>query len=88
METYILARGYSMRNISLTVNLPDTAITTESELKTMLAAKLYEREALSLGQAADVAGLSKRTFAELLGSYTVSLFSQNAAELQQDIINA
>ena len=77
-----------MRNISLTVNLPDTAITTESELKTMLAAKLYEREALSLGQAADVAGLSKRTFAELLGSYTVSLFSQNAAELQQDIINA
>ena len=77
-----------MRSISLNVNLPDTASTTESELKAMLAAKLYEREALSLGQAADVAGLSKRAFTELLGNYTVSLFSQNSAELQQDILNA
>ena len=77
-----------MRSISLNVNLPDTASTTEPELKAMLAAKLYEREALSLGQAADVAGLSKRAFTELLGSYTVSLFSQNSAELQQDISNA
>ena len=77
-----------MRNISLTINLPDTTIATESELKTMLAAKLYERNVLSLGQAADVAGLSKRAFAELLGSYNVSLFSQNVDELHQDILNA
>ena len=77
-----------MRNISLTINLPDTTVATESELKMMLAAKLYERNALSLGQAADVAGLSKRVFAELLGSYNVSLFSQNGEELHQDILNA
>ena len=77
-----------MKNVCLNINLPDTANTTESELKIMLAAKLYEREALSLGQAADVAGLSKRAFAELLGHYSVSLFSQNITELQQDIINA
>ena len=77
-----------MRNVSLTISLPDTDITTELELKTMLAAKLYERESLSLGQAANAAGLSKRTFAELLGNYNVSLFSQNTKELQQDILNA
>jgi len=77
-----------MRNISLNINLPDTAVATETELKTMLAAKLYEREALSLGQAADVAGLSKRAFTEILGNYTVSLFSQDTEELQQDIRNA
>lgn len=77
-----------MRNVSFNINLPDTTSTTESELKTMLAAKLYERKALSLGQAADVAGLSKRGFAELLGNYTVSLFSQNQAELRQDVSNA
>ena len=77
-----------MRNISLTINLPDTTVATELELKTMLAAKLYERNSLSLGQAADVAGLSKRAFAELLGSYNVSLFSQNTEELHQDILNA
>ena len=77
-----------MMNINLTINLPDTTVITELELKTMLAAKLYERNALSLGQAADAAGLSKRAFAELLGSYQVSLFSQNAEELHQDIGNA
>ena len=77
-----------MRNISLTIALPDTTVTTELELKTMLAAKLYEKNALSLGQAAEAAGLSKRTFAELLGSYQVSLFSQNAEELSQDLVNA
>ena len=77
-----------MRNINLTINLPDTIVATELELKTILAAKLYERNALSLGQAADVAGLSKRAFAELLGSYNVSLFSQNVDELHQDILNA
>jgi hypothetical protein len=30
---------------------------------------LYESQELSLGQAADAAGLPKRAFAELLGSY-------------------
>ncbi len=32
----------------------------------MVASRLYETDKLSLGQAADVAGLSKQTFAELL----------------------
>jgi predicted HTH domain antitoxin len=77
-----------MRNIKLNISLPDTASATESELKTMLAAKLYERKALSLGQAARVAGLSKRVFTELLGSYTVSLFTQDSVELRQDASNA
>jgi predicted HTH domain antitoxin len=33
------------------------------------AAKLYESPKLTIGQAAEAAGLSKRTFAELLGKY-------------------
>jgi predicted HTH domain antitoxin len=61
---------------------------TELDLKIMLAAKLYEKRELSLGQAADAAGLSKRTFAELLGKYDVSLFSQTPEELREDILNA
>jgi len=58
------------------------------DMKMLLASKLYETKRLSLGQAADVAGMSKRTFAEMLGRYDVSLFSQNADELMQDIANA
>jgi predicted HTH domain antitoxin len=82
------AGGMHMKNIQLNIPLPDMSSTTELDLKVMLAAKLYETEQLSLGQAADVAGLSKRAFTELLGNYGVSLFSQNLQELREDIANA
>jgi predicted HTH domain antitoxin len=52
------------------------------------AAKLYEAQILSLGQAAEAAGLPKRIFAERLGTYEVSLCSQTADELALDIANA
>ena len=61
---------------------------TEADLKMFLASKLYETKQLSIGQAADVAGMSKRTFTEMLGRYGVSLFSQSAEELNRDIANA
>jgi predicted HTH domain antitoxin len=77
-----------MRNIQFSVPLPDMSDVTELDLKVMLAAKLYETERLSLGQAADSAGLPKRAFAELLGSFGVSMFSQNIEELREDIANA
>ena len=45
---------------TLTLNLPKTVKFDERELFLMLATKLYERGSLSLGQAAEIAGLSKR----------------------------
>ncbi|MDR3123517.1 MAG: UPF0175 family protein [Treponema sp.] len=48
----------------------------------LLAAKLYEERKLALGYCAELAGLSKRAFIELLGKYGVSLFSQTADELK------
>jgi predicted HTH domain antitoxin len=45
------------------------------DLSMLIASQLYEQGKLSLGQAAEVAGLTKRTFAELLGSYAVSIFN-------------
>jgi len=77
-----------MQSIPLNVDIPDMVRVSEKELKVMLASKLYETEMLSLGQAAGVAGLSKRTFVEMLGIYGVSLFSMSANEFQQDIANA
>ena len=43
---------------------------------------------LSLGQAAEVAGYSKRTFMELLGKYGVSVFNYSADEIENDLKNA
>ena len=60
----------------------------DRELLMIVASRLYEQGKLSLGQAAEVAGLSKRTFAELLGSYNVSIFNFPASDLSKDIANA
>jgi predicted HTH domain antitoxin len=72
----------------LTLTMPEMTDLNPTDLLIFTAAKLYESQKLTLGQAAAAAGLSKRTFAELLGKYGVSLFSQNAEELESDIRNA
>lgn len=71
---------------TLTLQIPDNL--DEREAKMLLAAKLYEKGSLSLGQAADLVGYSKRTFMELLGNYEVSVFDYSEAELETDIQNA
>jgi predicted HTH domain antitoxin len=68
--------------------MPPLACFSEFDIKMLLAAKLYEERKLALGYCAEMAGLSKRAFIELLGKYGVSLFSQTAVELQSDIDNA
>ena len=73
---------------SLTIEIPDSVDLDLNETKTFLAAKLYEKGALSLGQAANLAGHSKREFMELLGNFEVSLFNYSEAELENDILNA
>ena len=50
--------------------------------------KLYEQGKLSLGQAAELVGMTKRTFTELLGRYDVSVFNYPASELSRDVKNA
>ena len=71
---------------TLTIQIPDSL--DEGEAKMLLAAKLYEKGSLSLGQAAELVGYSKRTFMELLGNYGVSVFDYSEADLEKDIKNA
>jgi predicted HTH domain antitoxin len=73
---------------SVTLDLPDNVEIDEQEVKTLLAAKLFEKGTLSLGQAAELSGYSKRTFIELLGNYDVSIFNLSEDELEKDILNA
>lgn len=73
---------------TLTINIPDTVEADERELAMIVATRLYEQGKLSLGQAAEVAGLTKRTFAELLGSCNVSIFNFPASDLSKDVANA
>lgn len=71
---------------TLTLHIPDELDSKETQ--TLLAAKLYEKGSLSLGQAAELAGYSKRTFMELLANYGVSVFNYTEAELNKEIFDA
>ena len=73
---------------TLTVNIPDSLDVDNRDLAMLVSTRLYEQGKLSLGQAAEVAGLTKRTFAELLGSYGVSIFNFPATDLSRDVANA
>jgi predicted HTH domain antitoxin len=73
---------------TMTLSLPDNADVDNKQLAILVASKLYELGKLSLGQAAEVAGLTKRAFAELLGSYDVSIFNYPASDISRDVANA
>lgn len=69
---------------TITLQVPDTLGEYQADTVRFIAAKLYESGKLSLGQAAEMTGLSKRTFAELLGDYGVSLLNYPVSEMLRD----
>ena len=73
-----------MRKISL--KIPEILEIDNLQLYMILASNLYAQGKLSLGQAAEVANLSKRAFAELLGNYNVSIFNYPASDLKNETI--
>ncbi|MBS1642397.1 MAG: UPF0175 family protein [Bacteroidetes bacterium] len=73
---------------SLTLNIPDNVDIDNTQIAMFVATKLYEQGKLSLGQAAKLAGLTKRTFTELLGNYDISIFNYPASDLSRDVTNA
>lgn len=70
------------------IQIPDNINITDFELKMLIASKLFESGKLSSGQAAEIVGISKRTFIELLGKFGVSLFGYSYEELEEDMENA
>ena len=69
---------------TMTLSIPDSVELDEKQTTRFLAAKLYESGKLTLGQAADLAGLSKVAFVEILSDFNVSLFNYPAAEISKD----
>ena len=73
---------------TLQLNFPNTIEQSDDQLRLLIAAKLYENGTLTSGQAAELAGLSKREFIEVIGNYNVSVFSTLVEDLEADIENA
>lgn len=76
----------TMRTVQLTI--PDSVDLKDHDFLMIVASKLYEDAKLSAGQAAEIVGLTKRAFIEILGLYGVSIFSSSILDLQSDIANA
>ena len=64
-----------MQDITITVKVPASAAMSATAVELFLAAKLYEAGKLTSGQAAEMVGLSKQTFTELLTKYGGSLYA-------------
>ncbi|MBX2966060.1 MAG: UPF0175 family protein [Cyclobacteriaceae bacterium] len=65
---------------TVTISIPDTVDFDDKEALMVIASRLYEKGKLSLGQAAELVGLSKAAFMEILGTYGVSVFNHPASE--------
>ncbi len=72
-------------NGTVELTLPKGVKISDSELKMIVAAKLFEMGELSSGQGAEMAGLTKREFLETVGKYGVSIFQYDAEELDRDL---
>jgi predicted HTH domain antitoxin len=81
-----ILKSYEME--TLTIKIPDQIDTKTFDVRIYLAAKLYEDAILSAGQAAKLAGISKKGFIEIIGRYGVSVFGNSISDLNSDIANA
>lgn len=73
---------------TVTLNLPDNIDLNEKEISTMLAAQLFDLGKMSLGQAANLVGLSKAQFMDELGKYKISVFGETMVDIKEDLENA
>lgn len=73
-----------MKNtVELTLDLPSSL--SKDEVQTFLAVKLFETERVSLGQAARIAGFSKRAFIEVLGKHKIPVINYSPDELREEL---
>ncbi len=70
------------------ISLKQTPDALSREMCLLAAIKLFELGRLSSGRAAQLAGISRVEFLNVLGQYQVSPFGESADELAQDVQNA
>ncbi len=69
----------------LTIDIPKKFSLKKKEMVRFLAAKLYETGRLSLGQASEMSGLSKKVFTEILKDYGVSYINYSLDDVLADV---
>jgi predicted HTH domain antitoxin len=66
---------------TMTLQVPDVLEKEHDETVRFLAAKLYEAGKLSLGQAAEMCGMKKWDFPEILAKFDIPYFQYTAEDV-------
>ncbi|ACO03736.1 MAG TPA: Fis family transcriptional regulator [Persephonella sp.] len=74
--------------MKILMEVPDELKLKEDEIKIAALAKLYELGKISSGKAAELLGISRIEFLDLLGKYKVQIEPDTEKELLKDIENA
>jgi len=69
---------------TMTIQVPDVLEEQHDETVRFLAAKLYEAQKLSLGQAADMCGMKKWDFPEVLAQFNIPYFQYTSDDLNNE----
>jgi len=70
---------------TIQLHVPDFLEENHEDTVRFLAAKLYESGKLSLGQAAEMTGLSKNEFANILVRYDVNYINYSFEDVMADV---
>ena len=70
---------------TLTLQVPDSLEKEHDDTVRFIAAKLYEAGKLSLGQAAEMAGMKKWDFPSVLAKFDVNYFQYTADDVIADV---
>jgi len=73
--------------MQLTLEVPEIANVSQTDAQILFAMKLFEANKLSLGKSAEVAGLSYRTFYELLVRYGIPVVAMTEDDVNWEIEN-
>jgi predicted HTH domain antitoxin len=74
--------------MQLTLEVPDAANISQTDAQILFAMKLFEADKLSLGKAAEAAGLSYRAFYELLVRYGIPVVTMTEEDVKWEIAHA
>ncbi len=66
---------------TMTLQVPDSLEQEHDETVRLIAAKLYEAEKLSLGEAAAMCGMRKWDFPAVLAKYNIAYFQYTGEDL-------
>ena len=71
------------RDILGTLNIPESQLS--SQILELLALELFRQERISSGKAAELLGVSKWDFVQLLAQHRIPYFTQSEDELEAEV---